>query len=162
LPEQSASKRPCIFWDSSGLLAAVMSPRDNSPGRLLLKLGEAGLVDMRLSREVLGDCERVLRRGDTQRVKQLAVLIDRANIAISLDPNDDTIEVCAQMTGYMPDARVLAAAVECSADVFVTHDREHFLENPLISPPDTNIRVLTVRESLEWCREQLARAFEEP
>src|SRR5207248_7501337 len=116
-----------LFWDSSAVLAAILSPRDDSAGRLLLKLGEAGAVDMRVSREVLADCERVLRRVRPERTKQLAVILYQANVAATLDPNSETIENCLAMTGYLPDARVLAAAVECDADLFLTQDIEHFL-----------------------------------
>jgi predicted nucleic acid-binding protein len=144
-----------LFWDSSGLIAAILSPKENSPGRLLLKLGEAGAVDMRVSREVLGDCDRVLRRINPERVKQLAVILHQANIATTLDPNSETIAYCHDMTGYEPDARVLAAAVECDADLFLTHDTEHFLQNPLIGPPDTRLRVMTLYEALDWVRERL-------
>ncbi len=147
--------RPKLFWDSSGLLAAILSPTDNSPGRLLLKLGEAGAVDMRVSREVLGDCDRVLRRIRPERVAQLALILHQANIATTLDPNQETIERCIEMTGYEPDARVLAAAVECDADLFLTQDTEHFLQNPLIGPPDTRLRVVTLYQALEWVQARL-------
>ena len=68
-----ARASPKLFWDSSGLIAALLSPNGNSPGRHLLKLGEANYVDMRLSSEVLSDCERLLRRIKPATVSQLAV-----------------------------------------------------------------------------------------
>jgi predicted nucleic acid-binding protein len=147
--------KPKLFWDSSGLVAAVMSSDENSPGRLLLKLGETGAVDMRVSREVLGDCDRVLRRINPERVKQMAVLLHQANVATTLNPNQETIERCIDMTGYEPDARVLAAAIECDADLFLTQDTQHFLQNPLIGPPDTRLRVMTLYQALEWVHERL-------
>jgi predicted nucleic acid-binding protein len=147
--------KPKLFWDSSGLIAAIMSRAENSPGRQLLKLGEAGTVDMRVSREVLGDCDRVLRRYNPERVKQLAIILHQSNIATTLDPDEETVERCIEMTGYEPDARVLAAAIECDADLFLTHDTEHFLQNPLIGPPDTRLRVITLYQGLEWVRARL-------
>jgi len=155
------ARKPRLFWDSSGLIAAIMSPSNSSPGRLLLRLGEAGLVDMRVDREVLGDCERVLRRINPQRVKQLAVILYQANIATTLDPNQETIERCMEMTGYLPDARVLASAIECDADLFLTQDTEHFLQNPLIGPPDTRLRVVTLFQAMTWCREELQQLSEQ-
>jgi len=147
--------KPKLFWDSSGLIAAILSSSENSPGRLLLKLGEADLIDMRVSREVLGDCDRVLRKRNPALVKQLALLLHQANIGTVLDPNRETIERCIEMTGYEPDARVLAAAVECDADLFLTQDTVHFLQNPLIGPPDTKLRVMTLHQALEWVRDYL-------
>ena len=147
--------KPKLFWDSSGLPAAIMSSNENSPGRLVLKMGEAGAVDMRVSREVLSDCDRVLRRINPERVKQLAIILHQANIATTFDPNPETVERCFEMTGYESDARVLAAAIECDADLFLTQDIEHFLQNPLIGPPDTNLRVVTLYQALEWVRGRL-------
>ena len=43
------------------------------------------------------------------------------------------------MTGYRPDARVPAAAIECAADVLVTFDSTHFLGNPSIKPPEVAV-----------------------
>src|SRR5579871_451966 len=138
--------KPRLFWDSSGLIAAVMSSNEDSPGHLLLQLGETNAVDMRVSREVLQDCDRVLRRINPERVRQLAVILHEANIATTLDPNRETVERCLEMTGYEPDARVLAAAIECDADLFLTQDTKHFLQNPLIGPPDTRLRVMTPKQ----------------
>jgi hypothetical protein len=58
------------------------------------------------------------------------------------------VNYCEQLTGYRSDARILAAAEECLADILVTHDRKHFVGNPLISPPDTHSRVKTAQEAL--------------
>src|SRR2546423_492273 len=107
MPAEPTARKPRLFWDSSGLISAIMSPTDRSPGRKLLRLGEAGLADMRVDREVLGDCERVLRRIRPHLVKQLASILYQANIATTLDPNEETIQQCIEMTGYLPDARVL-------------------------------------------------------
>ncbi|MCW3098037.1 MAG: hypothetical protein JWL77_3655 [Chthonomonadaceae bacterium] len=152
--------KPKLFWDSSGLIGAIMSSSENSPGRLLLKLGEAGVVDMRVSREVLSDCDRVLRNRKPVLVKQLAVILHQACIATALDPNRETIERCIEMTGYEPDARVLATAIECDADLFLTQDTVHFLQNPLIGPPDTKLRVVTLHQALEWVRDYLKASAE--
>lgn len=150
--------KPKLYWDSSALISAIMSTSEQSPGRLLLQLGESGLVDMRVSREVLRDCEQILRRRNPTLVPKLAVILNQANLAITLDPDPQTIQGCLDMTGYLPDARVLAAAIECDADLFLTHDIQHFLQNPLIGPPDTKLRVVTPFEALVWCREQLQSA----
>src|SRR5690349_18865772 len=132
-----------------------MSPNHNSAGRQLLHLGEAGAVDMRVSRDVLRECEAVIRSRNSSLVPQLAIILDQANFAITLDSNDETIERCADLTGYRPDARILAAAIETAADMLVTHDSTHFLGNPLIGPSETNLRTGTAAECLGWCKEML-------
>lgn len=81
------------------------------------------------------------------------------------NPNNKTIKDCIEMTGYLPDARVLAAAVECEADLFVTFDTEHFLQNPLIGPPNTKLRVVDAYKALDWISgfiaEQITEMIEE-
>jgi len=127
-----------------------MSPNDDSDIRQLLKLGELDIIDLRMSPEVCSDADWVVRKRRPSSLPLLAVLIDICNIATSLAPNKQTIDACIEMTGYVPDARVLAAAVECDADLFVSNDFEHFLQNPLIGPPNTNLRVVTAHDALEW------------
>lgn len=147
--------KPIIFWDSSALIAAVMSRNADAAGRQLLRLGEAGVLDLRVSREVLRDCEFVVRKRSAALLPQLALILAQANFGTTLDPDPITVDRCLDMTGYLPDARVLAAAIECDADIFLTHDTEHFLQNPLIGPPDTKLRVMTLAQCLAWCRDRL-------
>ena len=45
--------------------------------------------------------------------------------------------------------------VECDVDLFLTHDTEHFLQNPLIGPPETRLRVMTLYDALEWVHKRL-------
>jgi predicted nucleic acid-binding protein len=144
-----------LFWDSSAIIAAVMS---EDAGRQLLRLGEAEVVEMRLSRDVLQDLEFVISKRKPGLLKELAVLLDAAGFDLSPDPNDETVDQCQELTGYRPDARVLAAALECDADLFITSDKVHFIGNPLIGPPTTNVRVTTPREALDWCRDRLSSA----
>jgi hypothetical protein len=59
------------------------------------------------------------------------------------------------LTGYRNDAKILAAAEECLADVLVTWDRQHLLDNPLISPPDTHCRAKSPADALDWRRRRL-------
>ena len=146
-----------LFWDSAGIITVVMSNDANSAGRQLLRLGEAGVIEMRLSRDVLEDLEYVVSRRKPDLLKDLALLLDQANFDLVSDPNKETIDRCEALTGYRPDARVLAAAVECDADLFVTTDKVHFIGNPLIGPPATKVRAMTPHEALYWCRDQLAQ-----
>nr|WP_309689834.1 PIN domain-containing protein [Armatimonas sp.] len=154
--------RPKLFLDSSAVIAAALSSREDSPGRQLLLLGEAGVVDLRISREVLSDLERLLRKRNPSALARFVVLLDAADVATVPDPSPETVERCVELTGYLPDARVLAAAVECDADLFVTHDTEHFLQNPLIGPPDTRLRVKDSRQALTWCRAKLGEGETSP
>ncbi len=150
-----APRKPRVFLDSSALIAAILSPREDSASRRLLRLGEAGVVALRASREVLRDAEYLVRRRNPALLPLLALLLDQANVKIVSNAPEEMIEQCLEMTGYLPDARVLAAAVECGADIFATYDTEHFLQNPLIGPPRTRLRVTDAHQAVEWCLAQL-------
>ncbi|MCW3098625.1 MAG: hypothetical protein JWL77_4243 [Chthonomonadaceae bacterium] len=146
--------RPRLFWDSSALIDAIFALED-SPYYELLDLGETKAADLRVSPDVVRECEAILRRYGDDPVALLAVVLHEANFAVTPLPGKETIDYCEQLTGYRNDAKILAAAEECLADVLVTHDKQHFIGNPLISPPDTHCRVKTAEEALVWCWQQL-------
>ena len=110
---------------------------------------------MRVSPDVVRECEAILRRYGVEFVSLLAVVIHKANFVLTAMPSKMAIDYCEQLTGYRNDAKILAAAEECLADILVTHDKQHFLGNPLISPPDTHCRVKTAEETLTWCWQKL-------
>ncbi|HLK61141.1 MAG TPA: type II toxin-antitoxin system VapC family toxin [Chthonomonadaceae bacterium] len=152
--------KPRLFWDSSALLDGLFAP-DDSPYADLFELGEVGAVDMRISPDVTRECEAILRPYGEGMLGLLAIVLHEANFATMPLPNRETVDYCEQITGYRNDARILAAAEECLADLLVTHDKQHFLGNSLISPPDTHCRVKSAEEALEWCLQQLMTAEEE-
>jgi predicted nucleic acid-binding protein len=146
--------RPCLFWDSSALIDATFAP-DASPYYDLFDLGETGALDMRVSPDVIRECEAILRRRGDNLVALLAVALHAANFATTPLPNKEMIDYCEQLTGYRNDARILATAEECLADVLITHDKTHFMGNPLLGPPDTHCRVKTAQETLDWLLTQM-------
>jgi hypothetical protein len=149
-------RRPRVFWDSSALITAVMSGKPYSAARQLLELGDLGLVDMRLCAEVVSDTEYIVGKRRPDLLPDVALTIHYANFAgETARPTSQTVEQCLELTAYRPDARVLACAIECDADIFVTGDREHFLDNPLIGPPRTRIRVMDPYHALEWVLSEL-------
>lgn len=150
--------RPRVFWDSSGIITAIYSTKPASAARQLLQLGDLGFVDMRYCRDVVQDIQFLVQKRRPELMPELALTLDRANFAGEAAlPTPETVNACMAMTAYRPDARVLACAIECDADVFVTSDKQHFLGNPLIGPPVTRCRVMTPHEALEWVQEELRR-----
>jgi len=146
--------KPILFWDSAALIRAVMGD-DHDPYRQLLQWGEAGLLDMRLSRDVTREVERILRRFGDDLVAHLAVILERSGFAITPDPNEETVTWCEELTAYRPDARIAAAAHECNAEYLLTCDRQHLLDNPLLGPPDMRCGVRTPEACLEVVRARL-------
>jgi predicted nucleic acid-binding protein len=51
---------PRIILDTSAIFAGIWSP--DSGGRMILKLGEAGALQLITSRDVISELERVFRR----------------------------------------------------------------------------------------------------
>ena len=140
-----------LFIDSSALISGVLSSDDGPPMRGIVALGEMSVLDLRISNEVQGDAEYIVRKRAPASLHIVAELIVKGNVATIPDPNDDTVKRCSVLTGYLPDARILAAAIECAADVLVTFDGEHLLGNASIRPPDASILVMTPKDCLEWC-----------
>ncbi len=143
--------KPRVFLDSSGFISAVITPRESAPIYRLVMLGEQDVLDLRISREVISDVERFVRARNPALLPTVAEIIDRGRMAITSEPNEDTIVRCEALTGYRPDARILAAAIECAADVLVTFDSTHLLGNPKIKPPEVSVMVMNAKDCLEWC-----------
>lgn len=153
--------RPSLFLDTALIIAALLSTdRMASPGYGLLKLGEASLVELDTSGDVLREAEGVLQtflEESAERVKIiLAENLAMGNVAIVPVPSEATVQKCLLMTGYAPDAKVLAAAIERGCEVFVTYDRQHLLNNPDIGPPNTRVVVMTGGEAKAWAIDQIS------
>jgi len=162
----STRAKPKVFLDSSGFLSAVITPRESTPREStprestprestpiyrLVMLGEQEVIDLRISREVISDVERFIRGRNPALLPKVAEIIDKGRMAITSEPNEDTIVLCKALTGYRPDARILAAAIECAADVLVTFDSTRLLGNPSIKPPEVAVMVMNAKDCLEWC-----------
>lgn len=157
-PSSPRAGKPRVFWDSSGIITAIYSKKPHSAARQLLQLGDLGFVEMRYCRDVVRDVQYLVQRNRPELMPQLALTLDRAEfVGEAAQPAPETVSACMAMTAYRPDARVLACAIECDADVFVTTDKQHFLGNPLIGPPAARCRVMTPHEALEWVQEELRR-----
>ena len=148
--------RPKLFLDSTALIAAVITKSESSAIYRIIALGEPNVLDMRISREVIGDVERFVRARNSAMLPLMAQAITRGNIATTSEPNKETVDYCETLKGYRPDARILATAVESAADILVTHDKQHLLGNCKIKPPGIEVMVMTPQECLEWCFERWA------
>lgn len=63
--------RPRLFWDSCAIIDAIFA-LEASPYYDLLDLGETKVVDMRVSPDVIRECEAILRRHGGETVALLA------------------------------------------------------------------------------------------
>lgn len=120
---------------------------------MLFHLNEAGVMRLAVGKSVLQEADEVIRRKAPELLSDLAQLLDEVRIEIGKNPSDEHISRTSLLVNYSPDALVLAEALQVEPDWFITHDREHFLNNPnLLNLP---FRIGKPGDVLVWLREQL-------
>lgn len=140
---------PDVFLDTSALFAGIWSAAGGA--RMVLKLGEAEAVKLYVSSQVLTEIESVLRRKSPESLGSLALLLDRSRIRITPGPSPTYLDRSKSLVGYAPDALVLVAAWTAVTDYFVTLDRKHFLDNPVLQTA-VPFLVGTPGDCLAWYR----------
>ena len=100
---------------------------------MLLRLGEAELVGLLVSSQVLSEIEAVIRRKAIHTLPLLAVLIDASRITVVPPPPAELFTLCQELIPHPGDARILADAWSSAADYLVTLDKAHFLSLPGLS-----------------------------
>jgi predicted nucleic acid-binding protein len=146
------SKSPEIFLDTSVIISAVMSPTGGA--RLLFHLAHAGTVQLLVGKGVLHEAEEVMRRKAPELLGLLAQLLDEAGIEIGKPPSDVQHKKAQSLLSYSPDANVLAQAISTNPDWLVSHDKEHFLNNPALK--DLPFKIGTPGDVIAWLREYLS------
>ena len=118
---------------------------------MLLRLGEAGVVQLLVSRQVLGEIEQVLRRKAERHLPALVILLDRSRVEVVMDAPAELVEQCREWIPHLGDARILADAWFCQADFLVTLDKAHLLTLAL---PESRLplRIGTPGDCLAWLR----------
>ena len=123
---------------------------------MILKLGEAGAVQLWVSSQVLKELENVLRRKAANTLGSLTLILDRSGVNIAPTSKPEFLETSYSLISYRPDAQVLAAAWSAGCDYFVTLDRKHFLDDPRIIKA-VPFPMGTPGDFLNWYRTQLTR-----
>lgn len=119
-------RSPRIFLDTSVIIAAVLSPSGGA--RQVFYLGEAGVLDLIVGPNVLREADEVVRRKASGSLPLLAQLLTAGRVETSSKPTKKQIENAQERVLYTPDAHVLAEAIAARPDWFITHDKEHFLD----------------------------------
>jgi predicted nucleic acid-binding protein len=140
-----------VFLDTSVLFAAVWSEGGGS--RLILKLGEAGAVSLWVGPCVLQEADAVLKRKSDVSRPLMALLLDRAQVQVGPEAGTEALTQAQSVVEYVPDAQVLAEALELHVDYFVSLDKKHLVGNPGVE--NLPFAVGTPGEFLEWYRHRL-------
>jgi predicted nucleic acid-binding protein len=141
-----------VFLDASALVSAVWS--ETGGARHIMQLGEDAAVVVLVSSQVLRETDNAFRRKKPAALPLVSLLLERCYAETVPDPPSDTIEQSQRLTGYAPDAHVLAAAWTAGIEYFVTLDREHFLDNVLLRSA-VPFLVGTPGDFIAWYRDRL-------
>jgi predicted nucleic acid-binding protein len=147
--------KPRLFLDTSALFAGIWSAAGG--GRMLLKLGEAGAVQLLVSSQVLEELESVMRRKAEQNLPLLAVLMDRSQISVVESAPSDLAALCRELIPQAGDARILADAWHNQTEFLVTLDRAHFMGAPAVTEK-IPFTIGTPGDCLAWYRNNLRAA----
>jgi predicted nucleic acid-binding protein len=139
-----------LFLDTSALFAGIWSAEGGA--RMLLKLGEAGVVELLVSSQVLEELEEVMRRKASHLLPILAVLLDRSQARLAPSAPGTLFDGCRELVSHPGDARILADAWHNRVDFLVTLDKAHFLDASQLAG-QVPFQVGTPGDCLAWLRE---------
>jgi predicted nucleic acid-binding protein len=145
---------PRLFLDSSVLFAGVVSP--SGAARALLLLGEAELIELTVSEQVVAETERALARKVPRALPHYREALRSTGIRIVRDPSPDEVETHKGIITHQADVPIIVAAMKSKPDYLVTHNRRHFTDDPDVATR-SGLRIGTPGDALAWVREQLAR-----
>jgi predicted nucleic acid-binding protein len=122
---------------------------------MLLRLGEARVVELWVSSQVLEEIETVIRRKAVQMLATLAVLLDRSQTLSVPAAPEALLTHCQELLSHPGDARILADAWYNQADYLVTLDKAHFL-TPAALAGQVPFLIGMPGDCLAWLREILS------
>jgi len=143
------NNRFLVFLDTSALFAGIWSPGGGA--RMILRLGEAGAVQLLISPQVLEEIERVVRMKAPEILGLLTLLLDRSNVRVVSSAKIELLSHCQVLTNHPGDAVVLAEAWAGGVDYLVTLDRQHLLDNQPLREAAPFI-IGTPGDCLAWLR----------
>lgn len=130
---------PRVFVDADVLVAGAASPADHSASLLVLRLGEAGLLDAVTSAQAAEEARRnVAENFGVERAERAADRLRRlVGVALRVVPDPSRDEVAAHLGKANPkDLPLLVAAIRERCPLLVTFNGRHFV------PGDPSVEVL--------------------
>jgi len=121
---------------------------------MVFRLGEIGYLQLMAGKQVLKECETVIRRKAPQTLPELALLLDTVNLVVTPEPSEESLKQAQSLVSYLPDALILAEAIQANPDWFLSHDHQHFLKIPTET---LSFRIGTPGDLLIWLKEQTTR-----
>jgi len=140
-----------VFMDTSALLAAIAS--DKGGAAEILQLAEVGQVEVLVSRQVVTEAERNIRRKLPGGLPFFRKALARI-LKLVPDPLLERVEECKGIISSPVDAPILAAAMVARVDYLVTLDRKHFINEPTVAEK-SGLHIGTPGDFLTWFRGRL-------
>ena len=138
------SRKLRVFLDTSALIAGILSSK--GAAREVLRLGEAEVIEIVVSRQVLVEADRVLQ-------EKFQDLLDSYHAFLkSLDPvvvDDPPHAMIQKVLGWIDsaDAPILAAAIQAKVDSLISWNTRHFMKKSVVE--NTSFPVQIPAEFLE-------------
>jgi predicted nucleic acid-binding protein len=141
-----------IFLDSSALIAGAIS--ESGAAHVLLNLGESQDIILTVSEMVIVESERSMAKKSPNNLDDLRSLIKSSHLRIVEDPPDEEVDASLYLIGDPNDVPILLAAMKTNVDYLATHNRKHFLDDPMVAER-SGIKIGTPGDVLAWLRENL-------
>jgi len=151
--------KPRIFLDTSAIFAGIWS--ETGGGRMLLRLGEAGVTVLLTSPLAVAELEAAFRAKAPRVLGILALVFDRAGIEVTGHPSGELRMRADRLVDHPGDAQILASAWGEDIDFFVSLDRKHFVDNQRLVE-NVPFLVGTPGDCLAWIREKLRGLADPP
>lgn len=145
-------RRPQLFFDSSALIAGVISAA--SAARALLLVSEAGAIEITVSEQVIAETERTLARKVPTALPFYRETLRASRIHIVKDPPAAEVEAARDMIAHEADAPILVAAIKVRTGYLVTLNRRHFIDDPEVARR-SDLRIGTPGDALARVRGEI-------
>ena len=116
-----------VFLDTSALIAGVVSA--SGAAREVLRLGEARVIDLVVSRQVLTEGDRNIATKLPTVLADYRMLLEQLGLQIVEDPSAQGVREAARVIHHK-DAPILAAARQAGVDYLGTWNTRHFNTAP--------------------------------
>jgi len=146
-----------IFFDSSALIAGIISAQ--GAARALLLLAEDEKILITVSEQVITEVERNIARKAPKALQFARELILHTHIRIVRDPQIEEVLEHQDWISHPADVPILVAAVQARVDFLATLNTKHFIDDPEVSRR-SGLRIGTPGDALAWVRERLSKTSE--
>jgi predicted nucleic acid-binding protein len=145
-------RRWTVFLDTSALIAGIISP--TGAAHELLRLCEAKVIDLVVSRQVLVEADRNISEKLPGLLADFRDLLPRLSPRIVEDPPSEETLHAAEVINRK-DASILAAARRAGIDYLVTWNTRHFQRKSVRA--FVQFRIVTPGEFLEDFRRAISQ-----